>query len=250
MGSETANGDGRRPDGRISADAMRRISLKKNPAPAAAGSVLIKVGKTEILCAASVEESVPRWMRQQKITGGWVTAEYRMLPYATSPRKPRASSLGKLDGRTQEIQRLVGRSLRSVIDLDALGPRTVWVDCDVIRADGGTRTASVTGGWLALALAVRRLQRDGALAESPIREAVAGVSVGLVDGAPRLDLCYEEDLAASTDMNVVMTESGRFVELQGTAESAPFTASQLDAMRALAAGGIRELLDRGRALLG
>ncbi|MBU1908558.1 MAG: ribonuclease PH [Verrucomicrobia bacterium] len=230
-----------RPDGRAE-DALRPIRFTPDPAPAAAGSVLVEFGRTRVICGASVEDGVPRWMRAQNISGGWLTAEYSLLPYATRPRNSRESSTGKVSGRTQEIQRLIGRSLRAVTDLDKLGVRTIWLDCDVLEADGGTRTAAVTGAWVALRRAVNRLLREGVLTEDPLREAVAAVSVGLVEGRACLDLCYQEDLAAAVDLNVVMTASGRFVEVQGTAEESPFSREELDAMLALAARGIRRLL--------
>jgi ribonuclease PH len=199
------------------------------------------MGATRVLCAASVEEGVPRWMREQKKTGGWVTAEYSMLPYASSPRKQREVTRGYPEGRTQEIQRLIGRSLRAVTDLKKLGARTVWVDCDVLQADGGTRTAAVTGAYVALALALQRLQADGILVESPLTAAVAAVSVGIAGGEALLDLCYIEDVAAVVDMNVVMTDRGEFVEVQGTGEQAPFTADDLSRLLKLAEKGTAEL---------
>ena len=233
---KAARADGRAPD------ELRTIRFIPDPAPAAAGSVLVEFGRTRVICGASIEDGVPRWMRAQNVTGGWLTAEYSILPYATKPRSSRESSTGKVSGRTQEIQRLIGRSLRAVTDLDRLGERTIWIDCDVLEADGGTRTASVTGAWVALRRAVNKLLKEGALKEDPLREAVAAVSVGIVEGRPLLDLCYTEDLAAAVDMNVVMTASGRFVEVQGTAEEQPYSREELDAMLALAAKGIRKLL--------
>lgn len=231
-----ARADGRAPD------ELRPIRFVPDPAPAAAGSVLVEFGRTRVICGASIEDGVPRWMRAQSVSGGWLTAEYSILPYATKPRNSRESSTGKVSGRTQEIQRLIGRSLRAVTDLDKLGERTIWLDCDVLEADGGTRTAAVTGAWVALRRAVSKLLKEGALKEDPLREAVAAVSVGIVEGRPLLDLCYTEDLAAAVDMNVVMTASGRFVEVQGTAEEQPYSREELDAMLALAAKGIRKLL--------
>ncbi len=228
--------DGRKPD------ALRPLTFKKDFAPAATGSVLIHMGRTTVLCAASVQESVPRWMQAQKVSGGWITAEYSMLPYASAPRSMRESTSGRVGGRTQEIQRLIGRSLRAIVDLEALGARTIWVDCDVIQADGGTRTASITGAYVALRLAVNELIRRKLLETDPVREAVAAVSVGWVGGTPLLDLCYEEDAAADVDMNVVMTASGKFVEVQGTAETDPFPRKDLDRMLELAAQGIRKLI--------
>ena len=229
-----------RTDGRAP-DELRPVGFDMQIAPAAKGSTLIRVGRTRVVCAVSVEEKVPRWMQAQKIKGGWLTGEYSLLPYATSDRSSRESSLGKVSGRTSEIQRLIGRSLRAVVDLEALGARTLWVDCDVLEADGGTRTAAITGAYVALRQAVNALLSADLLAEDPIRESVAAVSVGMVNGVPLLDLCYEEDLAAGVDMNVVMTGSGRFVEVQGTAEGEPYTRAQLDAMLALADQGIQAL---------
>jgi ribonuclease PH len=229
-----------RADGRRPGD-LRPVEIVTNPAPAAPGSVLIRMGRTQVICAVSVEESVPRWMREQKVSGGWLTGEYSMLPYATAPRTSREASTGRVGGRTQEIQRLLGRSLRAVTDLQKLGARTFWVDCDVVQADGGTRTAAITGAFVAYRLAVNALLRNGRMAEDPIREAVGAVSVGLVGGRALLDLCYEEDVAAETDMNVVMTASGAYVEVQGTAEKAPFTGAEMERMLALARKGIRSL---------
>jgi len=231
-----------RADGRKE-DELRPVKFKKNAAPAAAGSVLVKMGNTQVLCAVSVEGSIPRWMREQGIAGGWITAEYSLLPYATTERSRRESTMGKVGGRTQEIQRLIGRSLRAVTDLEKLGTRTFWVDCDVIEADGGTRTAAITGAYVALRMAVDKLIKTEALGEDPIREGVAAISVGIVDGRPLLDLCYVEDVAASVDMNVVMTSSGKYVEIQGTAESEPFSGAEADRMLALADKGIRALVE-------
>ncbi len=230
-----------RTDGRL-AGQLRPVSFQLDFAPAASGSVLISMGRTQVICAVSIDDEVPRWMKQQKVIGGWITSEYSLLPYATGERSAREVSKGKPSGRTQEIQRLIGRSLRAVCDLEALGPRTAWLDCDVLQADGGTRTASVTGIYVAFRMAVQRLLKQRHLPCNPLKEAVAAISVGMVDGAPRLDLCYEEDVAAATDMNVVMTASGRFVEVQGTAEEHPFTGGELQQMLDLAGGGIRELL--------
>ncbi len=237
--------DHRRADGR-KLDELRKICITPGVAPAATASVLMEAGRNKIICAVSIEEDVPRWMRAQKITGGWVTAEYSMLPYASEERKRRDITAGKIDGRSQEIQRLIGRSMRAVIDLEQLGPRTVWIDCDVVRADGGTRTASITGAFVACRLAVNRLIAEGRLAVNPIREALAAVSVGIVGGQPMLDLAYTEDVAAETDMNVVMTESGKFVELQGTAEEHPFSKLELSALLKLAEKGVAELLKKQR----
>lgn len=203
---------------------------------------MIEMGDTRVLCAASVEEGVPRWMRDQDKPGGWITAEYSMLPYATAPRKPREVTRGRAEGRTQEIQRLVGRALRSVTDIEKLGERTIWIDCDVLQADGGTRTASITGAYVAVMLAMKKLLGDGVLKECPVTSCVAAVSVGIVDGVPLLDLCYAEDSKAAVDMNVVMTDEGQFVEVQGTGEDAPFTQRQMTAMLKLAREGIAELM--------
>jgi ribonuclease PH len=208
------------------------------------------MGDTRVLCAASIEAGVPRWMRDQEVTGGWITAEYSMLPYATAPRKPREVTRGRMEGRTQEIQRLVGRALRSVADMDKLGERTIWIDCDVLQADGGTRTASITGAYVAYMLAVSKLMRDGNLKEYPVTSCVAAVSVGIVDGVPLLDLCYEEDAKATVDMNVVMTDENQFVEIQGTGEDAPFTQRQMTAMLKLAREGIAQLIAIQKKALG
>jgi ribonuclease PH len=207
----------------------------------AAGSVLISMGRTRVLVAASVAEEVPRWLRG---TGkGWVTGEYSMLPASTSERTGREVNRGRPGGRTQEIQRLIGRSLRSVTDLSRLGERTITIDCDVLQADAGTRTASITGGYVALALALRGLEADRKVPAGLLTDSVAAVSVGVVDGEARLDLCYDEDAGAEVDFNVVMTGGGEFVEVQGTAEGTPFTRPDLDAMLDLAAGGVAELTE-------
>jgi len=212
--------------------------------------VLIQVGETHVLCGATVEENIPRWMRAQGVPGGWVTAEYSMLPYATAERKPRESSTGRVSGRTQEIQRLIGRSLRAVVDLKKLGARTSWVDCDVIQADGGTRTASITGAYVALRLAIRQLMKSGRLENDPVIEPVAAVSVGVLDGLPLLDLCYVEDVAAEVDMNVVMSGSGNLIEIQGTAEERPFSKAIFNKMLKLAEHGIEDLVRLQEAVLG
>ena len=226
-------------------DMLRPLSLEPGWAPYAEGSCLIATGNTRVLCVASVEESLPPW--RERSGKGWVTAEYAMLPRATHTRSRRERTGPK--GRTQEIQRLIGRSLRSVIDLAALGPRTITLDCDVLQADGGTRTASVTGAFVALELACRGLVREGLLERSPVNEGVAAVSVGIVDGVPRLDLDYPLDSAAQVDMNVVATASGRLVEVQGTAEGAPFTRAEHDRLLDLALEGIARLLEAQRTLL-
>jgi ribonuclease PH len=230
-----------RPDNR-KPNELRPLEFVIDFAQAARGSVLVRMGNTHVLCAVSIEDSVPRWMKAQKVSGGWLTAEYSMLPYSTKERASRESTLGKVGGRTQEIQRLIGRALRAVVDLNKLGARTVWVDCDVIQADGGTRTAAITGAFVALRLAVNRLMKDGALAEDPIKESVAAVSVGMVAGNPLLDLCYAEDVGADVDMNVVMTAAGKFVEVQGTAEDQPFSKAEMEEMLSLAKTGIEKLI--------
>jgi ribonuclease PH len=214
----------------------------------AEGSVLIEVGRTRVICSASVEERVPPFLRN---TGkGWVTAEYGMLPRATSTRTQRESTAGKVGGRTQEIQRLIGRSLRSVVKLTELGERTVWVDCDVIQADGGTRTASITGGFVALVLALQRMKESGLIRAIPVQDYVAATSVGVVGGIAMLDLAYDEDSRADVDMNIVKTGDGRFIELQGTAEGPPFEREALDDLMALGDKGIRELVDLQRTIVG
>ena len=230
-----------RPDGRAS-DQIRPISFTPNFAPHSTGSVLVASGDTRVICSAMIEESVPGWMKTQKVPGGWLTAEYSMLPYSTLDRKPRDSAKGRLDGRSVEIQRLIGRSLRAVVDLDLLGPRTLCVDCDVLQADGGTRTASITGACVAVALAVRKLQAAGLLKKSPIKKFVAAVSVGVVGGEAVLDLNYVEDKDAAVDMNVVMTDDGQFVEVQGAGEESTFSHEQLLAMLALGKKGVADLL--------
>ena len=197
-----------------------------------------------------VEESVPRWMKEQNVSGGWITAEYSMLPYSTEQRKPRDISKGKIDGRSQEIQRLIGRSMRAALDLEKLGPRTICVDCDVLQADGGTRTAAITGSYLALGLAVRKLLAEGKLKENPLLRKVAAVSIGIVNGQPLLDLCYTEDVAASVDLNLVMNDAGEFIELQGTGEESSFTEAELAALLAVGKAGVRELLALQQAALG
>ena len=236
-----------RHDGR-SHDALRQIRITRGFTKHAEGSVLIEFGDTRVICTASVEESVPPFLRGKG--SGWVTAEYAMLPRATHTRSPREAAKGKQGGRTLEIQRLIGRSLRAVTDLAALGERSITIDCDVIQADGGTRTASITGSYVALYDALSGLCNRGVLQAIPIREGVAAVSVGIVNGQAVLDLDYVEDSSAEVDMNFVMTESDRFVEVQGTAEAEPFTAAQMDVMRELAARGIRTLFGRQREALG
>jgi len=226
-------------------DELRPVGLEVNPQPHAAGSCLVSFGGTRVLCTASVEENVPRWREASGL--GWVTAEYGMLPTSTHTRRPRER--GAPDGRTREIERLIGRALRAATDLAVLGPRTVIVDCDVLQADGGTRTASITGGWVALALAAAGLQERGLLAKTPLIHRVAAVSVGLVDGRACLDLEYSEDLRAQVDMNVVATDAGELVEVQGTAEGAPFPRASLDRLLDLALAGIRDLTRRQTELV-
>ena len=238
-----------RPDGR-KVDELRPIRFVNHIAPHATGSTLIEWGNTRVICGVTIEESVPKWMKEQGVSGGWITAEYSMLPYSTLQRKARDSSKGKIDGRSQEIQRLIGRSLRAAINLDKIGSRTIWVDCDVLQADGGTRTAAVTGGYVALSLAVRKLMTEGKLAESPMLHPVAAASAGIVNGQAVLDLCYTEDAAAAVDMNLVMTATGEFIELQGNGEEATFTESELAALLALGKTGILRLIDLQKAALG
>ena len=231
----------RRVDGRISS-ALRPIRFQKHIAPHAAGSCLAEWGSTRVICGVSIDESVPRWMKDQNVTGGWITAEYSMLPYSTLQRKARDISRGKIDGRSQEIQRLIGRSMRAALDLEKLGQRTVWVDCDVLQADGGTRTAAISGAFVALALAVNKMLEAGLLKENPITSPVAAVSVGLVNQVPLLDLCYIEDAAAAVDLNLVMNGRGEFVELQASGEESTFSGAQLDALLTLGRRGIEEVL--------
>jgi ribonuclease PH len=228
----------KRRDGRLSDD-LRPVSFELGVQRFAEGSVMVNFGDTQVLCAASVQREVPRWLRGSG--GGWVTAEYAMLPRATSQRTRREVSSGRPKGRTQEIQRLIGRALRSVIDLEALGEQAIVVDCDVIVADGGTRTAAITGGWVALSLALDAMVADDTLRSAPALEPLAAVSVGIVDGVSVLDLDYHEDVAAQVDMNVVATADGRIVEVQGTAEGFPFTRGQLDELLDLALVGCRQL---------
>jgi ribonuclease PH len=237
-----------RPDGR-KADQLRPLRFQNGIAPHATGSTLIEWGNTRVICGVTIEDIVPRWMKEQNVAGGWITAEYSMLPYSTLQRKPRDITKGKIDGRSQEIQRLIGRSLRSAIDLVKIGSRTIWVDCDVLQADGGTRTAAITGAFVALRLAVKRLLAEGKLSEVPILHAVAAVSVGIVNGQPLLDLCYTEDVAAEVDFNLVMNSAGEFIELQGTGEEATFSEAQLAGLIALGKTGIQQLLKAQLAAL-
>jgi ribonuclease PH len=228
----------KRGDGRA-LDQLRPVSVEPGFIDSAHGSVLFSIGRTRVVCTAMVEESVPAWMRGRGT--GWVTSEYGMLPGSTSDRKPRDASRGKVDGRTVEIQRLIGRSLRSVVDFKALGERTVWIDCDVLQADGGTRCAAICGGYAALHLALSALVDSRKLKELPLSDSVAAVSVGIVDGSPMLDLAYLEDSRAEVDMNVVITGSGQLIEVQATAERTPFDRASLDELLGLAGAGIEEI---------
>ncbi|MSU40879.1 MAG: ribonuclease PH [Pedosphaera sp.] len=230
-----------RADGRAP-DQLRPVRFQNHIAPYAAGSTLIEWGKTRVICAATIEETVPRWMKEQGKSGGWLTAEYSMLPYSTLDRKRRDIDRGKLDGRSSEIQRLIGRAMRAAVDLEKLGPRTVWIDCDVLQADGGTRTAAITGAYVAMRLAARALQAKHLVKGDIFSNAVAAASVGVVNGAVLLDLCYTEDVAAEVDMNLVMTSTGQFIELQGTGEEATFTEAQLAGMLAHGRTGIAQLI--------
>jgi ribonuclease PH len=235
MSSPASRSDGR------TAGQLRPITFEANIAPHATGSVLVSFGHTRVICAAMIEPKVPSWMRQQGVKGGWLTAEYSMLPYSTLERKPRDISKGKLDGRTVEIQRLIGRSLRAVLDLDKLGENTLWIDCDVLQADGGTRTASITGAYLAARLAVQKLIDEKRIAENPLADSVAAVSVGLCGGRELLDLNYVEDKDAEVDANVVMTGRGQFVEVQSSGEESTFSPEQLQSLLALAQKGLKDL---------
>ncbi len=236
MADLTMRADGRSPN------QLRPLRFQNDIAPHAAGSTLVEWGSTRVICGVTVEEGVPRWMKEQKIPGGWITAEYAMLPYSTLERKPRDSTKGKIDGRSQEIQRLIGRAMRAALDLKKLGEHTVWVDCDVLQADGGTRAAAITGAFVALSMAMQNLLLEGKLTEDPVLHAVAAVSVGIVNGQPLLDLCYTEDVAAAVDMNLVMNSAGEFIEVQGTGEEATFSEKQLNDLLVLGKAGIRELL--------
>jgi len=236
-----------RTDGRQPAQ-LRDTRITPSFTMHAEGSVLIEAGRTRVICTASVEDRIPPFLRN---TGkGWVTAEYGMLPRATSTRVQREASAGKVGGRTQEIQRLIGRSLRSVMRLPELGERTIWIDCDVIQADGGTRTASITGGFVALVIALQQMRQKGMIRSIPVSDFVAATSVGVVGGTPMLDLAYDEDSKAEVDMNVVKTGDGRFIEVQGTAEGPPFERGALDSLLELADAGIRDLIDLQRSILG
>jgi ribonuclease PH len=230
------------------ANELRQTSITPNYLMHAEGSVLIEAGHTKVICTASVEDRVPQFLRGSG--KGWVTAEYGMLPRATTTRMQREASQGKVGGRTQEIQRLIGRSLRSVTNLPALGERTVWVDCDVIQADGGTRTASITGAFVALALALEKMRERGTIGTIPLIDYVAAISVGVVDGEPLLDLAYDDDSRAEVDMNIVKTGSGQFIEVQGTAEGLPFSRAALDTLLDLADQGIKQLVEKQRSIVG
>jgi ribonuclease PH len=235
--------DGRQPD------QLRPVKFDLGIAEYATGSVLVSMGKTRVLCGVTIEEAVPRWMKEQRVPGGWLTAEYAMLPYSTLTRKPRDIAKGKLDGRSSEIQRLIGRSMRAVVDLDKLGPRTLWVDCDVLQADGGTRTAAITGASVAVSIACQRLIAEKKLAQSPVKMLVAAVSAGVIGGAALLDLDYEEDKEAAVDLNLVATEDGALVEVQGAGEEATFSQGQLSEMLSLGAKGIAQLIALQRAAM-
>jgi ribonuclease PH len=235
MSSPASRADGRQPD------QLRKINFESNIAPHATGSVLVSFGQTRVICAATIEPNVPNWMKQQKVPGGWLTAEYSMLPYSTLDRKPRDISRGKLDGRTVEIQRLIGRSLRAVLDLQKLGQNTLWIDCDVLQADGGTRTASITGAYLAARLAIQKLLDAKKIAENPLVDSVAAVSAGVFGGQTLLDLNYIEDKDAEVDANIVMTGRGQFVEVQGSGEETTFSGDQLQALLAISQKGLKEL---------
>jgi len=235
MSSSSARVDGRKPD------QLRTITFEANIAPYATGSVLVSFGVTRVICAAMIEPKVPTWMRQQGVKGGWLTAEYSMLPYSTLERKQRDSSKGKIDGRTIEIQRLIGRSLRAVVDLQKLGDNTLWIDCDVLQADGGTRTAAITGAYLATRLAIQKLLDAKKLNENPLVDSVAAVSAGVVGGTSLLDLNYIEDKDAEVDANVVMTGRGQFVELQSSGEESTFSQDQLQSLIGLAQKGLKEI---------
>jgi ribonuclease PH len=237
-----------RTDGRA-ADQLRPLDFQIGIAPHASGSVLVSMGNTRVICGVMVQDGVPRWMKEQNVTGGWLTAEYSMLPYSTLTRKPRDIAKGKLDGRSSEIQRLIGRSLRAVVDLEKLGARTMWVDCDVLQADGGTRTAAITGSSLAVALACESLVQQQKLAQSPLRKLVAAVSAGVCGGEPILDLNYEEDKAVTVDFHIVATEDGDLVEMQGSGEEATFSQPELTAMLDLGRKGIDALVAAQREIL-
>lgn len=229
-------------------DQMRPVKIHRNYIKFAEGSALIEVGDTKVICTATIEEKVPPHLKDKK--KGWVTAEYAMLPRSTHSRIARESAKGKIGGRTHEIQRLIGRVLRSVVDLEKLGERTIWIDCDVIQADGGTRTASITGSFVALADAIKYAQKKGLIGDTPLKDYLAAVSVGIIDGEPVLDLNYSEDSTAEVDMNIVMTGKGKFVEVQGTAEGEPFSKTQMEGLISLAKHGIEDLIALQHKLVG
>jgi ribonuclease PH len=237
-----------RADGRWP-DQLRPLRFQNHIAPHATGSTLVEWGNTRVICGVTVEETVPRWMKEQSVTGGWITAEYSMLPYSTLQRKQRDSTKGKIDGRSQEIQRLIGRAMRAAIDLEKLGTRTIWVDCDVLQADGGTRTAAITGASLAVTIACQKLLGEKKIASSPMLKLIAAVSAGVVEGSALVDLNYEEDKAASVDFNLVATQDGEFVEIQGSGEEATFTQAQLDQMLTLGRSAIAQLIAAQRNVL-
>ncbi len=237
-----------RTDGRTP-DQIRPVHFELNIAPHATGSVLVAMGKTRVICGVMVEDGVPRWMKEQGVSGGWLTAESSMLPYSTNTRKQRDIAKGRLDGRSSEIQRLIGRSLRAVVDLEKLGPRTMWVDCDVLQADGGTRTAAITGASLAVAIACRKLATEKKIVEAPLRKLVAAVSAGVLRGQAVVDLNYEEDKAVTVDFNLVATEDGDFVEVQGAGEEATFSQVEMDQMLGLSRKAIADLISAQRAVL-
>ena len=241
--SPATRNDGRR------ADQLRPIHFQNHVAPSAAGSTLVSFGQTRVICAVTREETVPRWMKEQNVAGGWATAEYSMLPYSTPQRKPRDIARGKIDGRTQEIQRLIGRSMRAILDLEKIESRTIWIDCDVLQADGGTRTAAITGSYVALSLAIRKWLAAGVLTRNPLLKTVAGVSVGIVDSQILLDLNYQEDSNADVDMNLIQTSTGEFVELQATGEKAAFSEAQLARMLAYGKLGLAQLFAAQHAAL-
>ena len=237
-----------RHDGRSAAQ-LRPVTFEAGIAPHATGSVLVGFGSTRVICAATIEANVPTWMKQQRVPGGWLTAEYSMLPYSTHDRKTRDINRGKIDGRNVEIQRLIGRSLRAIIDLQKLGQNTLWIDCDVLQADGGTRTASITGAYLAARLAVQTLIDAKRIPENPLSDSVAAVSVGVCEGRELLDLNYIEDKDAEVDFNIVMTGRGQFVEVQGSGEESTFSQEQLEALLTLGRQGIKELATAQTAFL-
>jgi ribonuclease PH len=235
-----------RPDGRKNNE-IRTVKVQRNFIGTAEGSVLISMGNTRVICTASIEDKVPLFLKDQK--KGWITAEYSMIPRSTQTRTLRESIAGRISGRTHEIQRLIGRALRSVVDLSVIGERTIWIDCDVIQADGGTRTAAITGAFICLSDALKYALRNGLIEKMPLKDYLAAISVGVVNGEPRMDLCYLEDSAAEVDMNIVMTGSGRFVEIQGTAEGIPFSKTSLDNLIKLAEQGINNLISMQKKLI-